>query len=220
MKTSKIILLSFSGIIILFLLSLLIEKKKPAQKPVSFHLLFEKEALPNVKYLRILDSGQINLCSGESDTIQIAYENGKKHKMDLYHVVGDTLVIDKVSHTDKIHIYLTLRGIQQVELQRSNLNVQHYHANQLVVLSDSSIVHVLNCSIDSLLITLGGRSHFIHDNKKLEKVVVDADNSRCEIRSETMKELKADLRTRSELYTGKVLICDVNADSTSRFYSN
>jgi hypothetical protein len=219
MKTSKIILLSLAGIIVLFMLSLLIEKKEKNIKQIPANLLSEKQPLPVIRHLRVNDSGMVNVSSGESDSIEILFEKGKKPDYPFYRVDGDTLIIDRLSHTDQIHLFVTLKNLESAKIIRSSLTVKKLTTQRFGVLADSSMVHFTNCSTDTLQLTLNGRTHCTFDNKYLAFVNIESKNSTCRLESETIGELVSNLESHSELSVNKALKYNVKTDSTSVFFS-
>jgi hypothetical protein len=116
MKTSKIIFITFFGVIGLFLLSLLIQVP---QEKRGMKIETETEALPKFSHLEITKGANLIVSYGSSDSIKLAHNKGVIVTKPVYWTKGDTLIVDPIPNQENFFLELTCSGLKSFSLTRA-----------------------------------------------------------------------------------------------------
>jgi len=216
MKTSKIIFISFFGIIGLFLLSLLIQVP---QEKRGMKIETETEALPKFSHLEITKGANIIVSYGSSDSIKLAHNKGVIVTKPVYWTKGDTLIVDPIPNQENFFLELTCSGLKSISLTESHMDIKQISLDNLRIEGTKAEIGFYDVTIDSLSMSLSSESRFWCSNSKVKKVNLIADKSNADFSIDPIAELKAELHESSELSAGKVLQSNVTSDETSRYYS-
>jgi hypothetical protein len=221
MKTSKIIFISFFGIVVLFLLSLLIQTdpEKRANKELS-EMKKEEVALPTIFHLIVNEGCNVRIARGVSDSIKIGYRKDLVLEHSIYTVSGDTLIINKFPNDKGFYTDILCSKLTAVQIKNSYVNIDQNYFPELNIEGANSTIDINNnVSIQLANIDLKAGSRLWYNNSKLEKLQLNLEKSRADFDIDQIAELKAELRDSSELTVQKVLRSDVQTDETSRYYS-
>ncbi len=217
MKTSKIIFISFFGVIGLFLLSFLIQV--PLDKR-GFQFESETEALPQFSHLVVTKGAYLIVSYGSSDSIRLSHKKGTIVTKPVYWTKGDTLIVDPIPNQEIFSLNLTCSGLKSISLTESQIELSQITLGNLQLEGKNAEINFSNdVKIDSLWLNLSSGSNFWCNSSKLNAVNLQADKSNVDFSIDQITELKAELRDSSELSTWKVLRSDVLSDETSRYYS-
>jgi hypothetical protein len=217
MKTSKIIFISFFGIIGLFLLSLLIqvpEGKRDAK------LESESKALPQFSHLVVSKGANLQVSYGASDSIRLSHDKGIIITQPVFWTKGDTLVVDPIPNQGNFFLELTCSVLKSISLNESRVDLRQITLSNLQIEGTNAEINFsYNVTIDSMWMNLSSGSQFWCNSSKLKAVQLTANKSNADFSIDQIADLKADLRDSSELSTWKVLRSNVQTDETSRYYS-
>jgi len=217
MKTSKIIFISFFGVIGLFLLSFLIQV--PSEKR-GLQFESETEALPPFSHLVVTKGAYLIVSYGSSDSIRLSHNKGTIVTKPVYWTKGDTLIVDPIPNQEHFSLNLTCSGLKSITLAESRVELSQITLRNLQLEGKNAEINFSNdVIIDSLWLNLSSGSNFWCNSSKLNTVNLQADKSNVDFSIDQITELKAELRDSSELSTWKVLRSDVLSDETSRYYS-
>lgn len=218
MKTSKIIFISFFGVIGLFLLSLLIQVDP--KKYENDHIKNETLVLPAFNHLVVEKGSNLTLIQDLADSIKLTYEKGVIISKPVYSMKGDTLVVSPVESKDYCFIELRFRNLKSIQATNCSLVLNKILAESLFVEATNVELNFHDAvTLDSLKIKLLTGSNFWCNSSTLKTVNLFADQSNADFSIDQIAELKAELRDSSELSTWKVLRSDVQTDETSRYFS-
>jgi hypothetical protein len=218
MKTSKIIFISFFGVIGLFLLSLLIQID-PDKKRKD---LIENEAfaIPPFNHLVVEKGSNLTLIQDLADSIKLTYEKGIIISKPVYSMKGDTLVISPVASKDYCFIELRFRNLNSIQATNCSFVMNKISAESLLIEATSVQINFYDAvALDSLKIKLSTGSNLWCYSSTLKTVNLIADKSNVDFSIDQLAELKAELLDSSELSTWKVLRSDIKTDESSRYYS-
>jgi len=111
MKTSKIIFITFFGVIGLFLLSLIIQTdpKNRGNRELQ-EMKREAFTLPSISHLIVHEGCNVRLTSGQADSIKIGYHKDLVLDHPVFSVSGDTLIIDKFPEDKGFFTELSLKA--------------------------------------------------------------------------------------------------------------
>ena len=217
MKTSKIIFISFFGVVGLFLLSLLIQVPRQER---GFQFESETEALPQFSHLVVTKEANLQVSYGTSDSIRLSHDKGAIITKPVYWTKGDTLIVDPIPNQENFFLNLTCSGLKSITLTESRVELNQITLGNLQIEGKNAEINFsYNVSIDSLWLNLSLDSRFWCNSSTLKIVNLIADKSNADFSIDKISELKAELRDSSELSTWKVLRSDVKSDETSRYYS-
>ncbi|HNZ71730.1 MAG TPA: hypothetical protein PKJ43_03865 [Prolixibacteraceae bacterium] len=216
MKTSKIIFITFFGVIGLFLLSLLIQVP---QEKRGMKIETETEALPKFSHLEITKGANLIVSYGSSDSIKLAHNKGVIVTKPVYWTKGDTLIVDPIPNQENFFLELTCSGLKSISLTESHMDIKQISLDNLRIEGTKAEIGFYDVTIDSLSMSLSSESRFWCSNSKVKKVNLIADKSNADFSIDPIAELKAELHESSELSAGKVLQSNVTSDETSRYYS-
>jgi len=217
MKTSKIIFISFFGVIGLFLLSLLIQVPK-GKHDVNFET--ETVALPQFSHLVVTKGANLQVTFGASDSIKLSHNKGIIITKPVYWTKGDTLIVDPIPNQENFFLELTCRTLKSISLTESRIDLRQIGLGNLQIEgTNAEISFNDNVIIDSLCLNLSSGSQFWCNSSTLKTVNLIADKSNADFSIDQITELKAELRDSSELSTWKVLRSDIKTDESSRYYS-
>jgi hypothetical protein len=216
MKTSKIIFITFFGVIGLFLLSLLIQVP---QEKRGMKIETETEALPKFSHLEITKGANLIVSYGSSDSIKLAHNKGVIVTKPVYWTKGDTLIVDPIPNQENFFLELTCSGLKSISLTESHMDIKQISLDNLRIEGTKAEIGFYDVTIDSLSMSLSSESRFWCSNSKVKKVNLIADKSNADFSIDPIAELKAELHESSELSAGKVLRSNVKSDETSRYYS-
>lgn len=217
MKTSKIIFISFFGVLGLFLLSFLIQVPRDKR---GFQFESETEALPPFSHLVVTKGANLQVSYGTSDSIKLSHNKGVIVTKPVYWTKGDTLIVDPIPNQENFFLNLTCSGLKSITLAESRVELSQITLGNLQLEGKNAEINFsYNVTIDSLWLSLSSGSNFWCNSSKLNAVNLQADKSNVDFSIDQITELKAELRDSSELSTWKVLRSDVLSDETSRYYS-
>ena len=217
MKTSKIIFISFFGVIGLFLLSFLIQVPRDKR---GFQFESETEALPPFSHLVVTKGANLQVSYGTSDSIKLSHNKGVIVTKPVYWTKGDTLIVDPIPNQENFFLNLTCSGLKSITLAESRVELNQITLGNLQIEGKNAEINFsYNVSIDSLWLNLSSDSRFWCNSSTLKIVNLIAEKSNVDFSIDQITELKAELRDSSELSTWKVLRSDVLSDETSRYYS-
>jgi hypothetical protein len=217
MKTSKIIFISFFGVIGLFLLSLLIQVPK-GKHDVNFET--ETVALTQFSHVVVTKGANLQVTFGASDSIKLSHKKGIIITKPVYWTKGDTLIVDPIPNQENLFLELTCRTLKSISLTESRIDLRQIGLGNLKIEgTNAEISFYDNVVIDSLCLNLSSGSHFWCNSSTLKTVNLIADKSNVDFSIDQIAELKAELRDSSELSTWKVLRSDIKTDESSRYYS-
>lgn len=217
MKTSKIILVSFVSLVVLFLLSLLIQKPQREHTPVKTEV--HEMTLPAIHFLQVNNSERINLHSDTSNRITVLYLENKKPEHWPYRISIDTLIIDSLAENPDIGIYLDPATLHSISLKESEIRINRFNQSYLSIEGYQCRVSINDCLFDTLHADLRTFSELTADNQPINYLSLKLDRSNCQFYSEQIRTLTAELRDTSELSVNKVISNRTDSDESSRFYS-
>jgi hypothetical protein len=221
MKTSKIIFITFFGIIGLFLLSLLIQTnpEKRGNKELR-EMNREAVSLPKFSHLIVHGDFPFTLLKGNADSIKFGYARDLQLIQPIYFLKGDTLIVDPIPNNKGYYIEVLCSRLKSITLEGARLDIQEINFSALRIDGRKSEISLNNMvSIDSAIIQLRDSSRLWCNDSKIKLLQIIMQNSNAEFNIEVIEDMKAELRDSSELSVGKVLHSDVKTDETSRYYS-
>jgi len=215
MKTSKIIFISFFGLLGLFLLSLLIQVPHDIPAQTEVH----ETSLTGIRNVFISNRYGVRLEQGDRDKVFFYYVEGQKPEVLPFRISNDTLIIDSLGQNQIGELFLNLSSFQKIDLANSEISLNNYKKSFMTIDGIKSRVHFNECTIDSLYLHLKADSELWTDNQAFAFLSVILDRSRGEFYSDRIRELQAVLRDNAELSVYKVNKSQVDSDESSRFYS-
>jgi hypothetical protein len=221
MKTSKIIFITFFGIIGLFLLSLLIQTdpEKRGNKELR-EMNREAVSLPKFSHLIVQGDFPFTLLKGNADSIKFGYARDLQLIKPIYFMKGDTLIVDPIPNNKGYYIEVLCTQLKSITLEGARLDIQEINFSALKIEGSKSEISLNNMvSIDSATIQLKEGSRLWCNDSQFKFLQLNIQNSNVEINVDFIEDMKAELRDSSELSAGKVLHSDVKTDETSRYYS-
>lgn len=221
MKTSKIIFISFFGVVGLFLLSLLIQTdpEKRGNKELR-EMKKEEVALPAISHLIVNEGCNVRITRGVSDSLKIGYKKDLVLEHSIYTVVGDTLIINKFPNDKGFYTDILCSKLTAIQITNSYINIDQNNFPELNIEGANSTIDINNdVSIQLAIIHLRAGSKLWCNNSILEKIQLNLEKSSADFNIDDISEMKAELRDSSELTVQKVLHSDVKTDETSHYYS-
>jgi len=221
MKTSKIIFISFFGVVGLFLLSLLIQTdpEKRGNKELR-EMKKEEVALPAISCLIVNEGCNVRITRGVSDSLKFGYKKDLVLEHSIYTVVGDTLIINKFPNDKGFYTDILCSKLTAIQITNSYINIDQNNFPELNIEGANSTIDINNdVSIQLATIHLTAGSKLWFNNSILEKVQLNLEKSSADFNIDDISEMKAELRDSSELTVQKVLHSDVKTDETSHYYS-
>ncbi|HNW51893.1 MAG TPA: hypothetical protein PKH79_12480 [Prolixibacteraceae bacterium] len=221
MKTSKIILITFFGLIALFLLSLMIQSNPEKRKSRQLQEMKEEEiALPPISHLVVEKGCNIEIRKGVSDSLSISYEHSTKIEGPLYFIKGDTLHFNALKEEKNIYFQLSCQNIESISLTDARADFRNIDIQNLLIEAQNSSIDIdEDVSLLSATIRLQNNSNLWSNSDKMRKVKINLDHSKAELSGSQLEELNAELRDSSELTAPQVLQCNIKKDLASSYYS-
>ncbi len=218
MKTSKIIFISFFGVVGLFLLSLLIQVDP--KKFENENIQNETISLPSFNHLIVEKEYNLTLIQDLADSIKLTHEKGVVIAQPIYTMRGDTLIIKHERNEDYRFFEIHFKNLKSIKATNCHFELNRISAANLKLEGTSAEINFGDAvTLDSIEMKLLAGANFWSNNSKMNVLMLNVSKSRAEFNIDVIKELKAELRDSSELSTWKVLRSDVQTDETSRYYS-
>ncbi len=218
MKISRIIFISFFSVFTLFMLSLTIQTED-REKNMFDEMKQEKIALPAFSHLIIKDGCNVGLNYSPVDSLKIGYSRDLKLERPIYSIKGDTLIIESFPDKKGFYTNLSCSSLKLISLTHARLDISNFKCSKLKIDEVSSSIYINSSSTLDTLIMHCIDSHYRIDAKGLKSVQILLKKSRAEFYGGTIEEMKAELRDTSNLSTNKVLLSNIKADESSRYYS-
>ena len=221
MKTSKIILFSYIGLLATAFLVFVIVLRAADQeyREVDGKYTTIKKDLPDFKYIHI-EGQNTNLVNSDSCFIDaLALEKSNVTEIN-FSVLNDTLFIHPTSYVNTVSVFFP---------RRSNIYLDNYNAriNLVSINADTlNYIGIENSEIsDFYKSTVGYVDANVKDSRfyayqgTIGQLSLNADHSNINIRNK-MSSAKVQLSDNSDVRLGNVDKIDLEKDESSKFYSN
>lgn len=217
MKTSKIILITFFGIIGLFLLSLTIQVKPRIIEAVS-----KSVSLPQFRHLVVNSSCNLTLSVGSNDSIRWIYKKNTNPDPPSFSSKGDTLFINwqMVKQDPFFLIEVSCNDLESVTVSESTLKLNQLKAEKFQIIGNQCNVNFRDhISVDSIAIDLENGSNLSCSNSTFRSANIKLLSSQASFYNVPIDELTANIRLNSVLSANQVLHANVSKDFNSKYSS-
>lgn len=214
MKTSKIILIGFLCLVVLFMLSMLFQFDKEQQ---SAHHERVSIALPPHRHLVLANSAYVDVLQSGSDSAVLF---NSVAEMPVFELKGDTLELSWPNHDGHWGRYIYSSNLKTVTVKNSRLHMRALASDSIWFFAEAGEIYInSNSEIDFIGLEMTLKSFASINGSTVKSVDAFVENSRAELQIEQIGELKAELQDSSALSTRKVLHTDVVSEPMSRYYS-
>lgn len=215
MKTSKIILSSFIGIIFIFLLSLLIRTESQHMQTFDSKTV----TLTPFSHLKVNSGAFVSVKYGLGDSISFLYYPQQEATIPAYKTINDTLVIDTIPGTGRVLLHVTCSNLKSIELKDCHVYLNQISFNNLSIESINSSINFASVQGDSMWINMSLKSQFHCDDYSLNSAYFKISDSEANFFSKGLHSITAELQDSSKLRTINVLQTKIIADKTSQYNS-
>jgi hypothetical protein len=217
MKTSKIILIVFLGLVGLFLLSLLIQVNPKKQKPQ-----FEKKAidLPPFNHLVLRDSYNVKLHQAETDSAWVLVKVDSLALLPEFVMKSDTLVLSWENNENNWNKTISCSNLKTISIENSKVDINNLPVDSLRINAvKGKIYYKVSSNMSYLQMNLAQNSSIKMNGQGVKTIEADVSRSKARIWLNLTDTLRASLRNQSELSAKQVLQTNVESDASSRYYS-
>lgn len=217
MKTSKIILTGFFGLVALILLSLLIQfdiEKKPVFERIDIDL-------PPHKHLVVSNSrGNINFDKVYKNSANLLYFTKDEFIVPEFVLTGDTLIITSPNKGFIGNISMSDAELKTITVRESHLNIDNIASDSIKLFANSGSFNItIRHSLDYICMELKQNSKATLNGSIVKDFEIELKDSKAELWIEQIDELRANLQNSSQLSSKKVISTKINSDPSSRYYS-
>lgn len=217
MKTSKIILTGFFGLVALILLSLLIQfdiEKKPVFERIDIDL-------PPHKHLVVSNSrGNINFDKVYKNSANLLYFTKDEFIAPEFVLSGDTLIITSPNRASIGNISMSDSELKTITVRESHLDIANFTCDSIKLFAiNGSFNIIIRNSLDYICMELKQNSNATLNGSMVKDFEIELMDSKAELWIEQIDELRANLQNSSQLSSKKVISTKINSDPSSRYYS-
>lgn len=219
MKTSKIILTSYLGVIGLFLLSFLIQvPERNRNNNILINLQKENIELPRITRIVVSD-GYFDLNTGNNDSLKIGLNKAKLPALPIFRISNDTLFITGNKNANTFFMEVSCKSVQEIILDHSNCDINDTLINRLKLKGNTSNIYLSDNKIFSFLsVDLTDNSNVYGNSVKIDTLQIFSKSSKCDLYDHSaIKHLFGELRDSSQLTAKRVYETNLKADSLSKF---
>lgn len=192
MKINKIILGSYFGLIVVFLLFLTTVGFIYKGKEVTHENKFETETilLGDYKHVNVGNGCNITVYSAQESKLVYSFNKEENVQAPLYEVKNDTLFILSTQNQPYKWINLRTENIESITCNNCTVNLQKVHQDQLKLVGEKSTIRITNQSkILASDITLKQNSDLQAWNYKGNSVQLDISASKAQFSSDNKLEV-------------------------------
>lgn len=216
MKTSKIILIGFFGLVGLLLLSMLFQIDKEHHCTQNERVSI---ALPPHRHLVLVNSAYLDVLQSGSDSA-VFINSDTEAVMPVFELKGDTLELSWPNHDGNSGRFIYSSNLKTVSVKNSFLRMRALAGDSIWFFAEAGEIYIDSDTENEFIALEMKDKSLVRINSSMVKSI-DAfiKNSEADLRINHLGELNAMLQDSSSLSTWNVEHTNVTSDNTSRYYS-
>ncbi len=217
MKTSKILFISFFGLIGIFLIALPIQVKKSISETAVLQSSFKKEhiALPTFNHLIVSNNSCLEIGDSERNTLIYSFPEDSLIDEINYQLVGDTLILPYQDTRNKQSVKIKCGSLKSITCKvRLTINKSQ---DTLNIISETGPINIKGDSFEQINIRGTGGSIRTMNRVEINELNAKLDNTRIIFDHALVQNLNAELEYNAKISINKALNIVIKKDGSSRY---